>query len=325
MLPGESLQAFVSYTPTVVESISVDYFYLKCSGAPGETRLKVTGRCEGQGHGCHRKIKVLSGELGSVTFLSKSYFLFVHRSQGVVVLLCGGLWFREGGRSGRADGGDHQFLAGRSCLSNGLGRRQAQRVQRSASEWRHTAQWQGLTEGGLQAHASHHTSQEGGLSHPAQGRRNTHTPSLSACSVFTHNPLLQEPVFLDLIGTCHSKLQQPTVLKPEHLLQCYQQPDSQPSGVQPGRGSGPEQPSVLCLLEEVVKQPANLLILSYAWKQPISSQTLVMCCRLPTESRQCLGLVHFSRAAVFPGHPGLHQCCLLCCGFVDFTHDCCSQ
>lgn len=38
-------------------------------------------------------------------------------------------------------------------------------------------------------------------------------------------------MFLDLIGTCHSKLQQPTILKPEHLfqyqLQCYHRQDSQ--------------------------------------------------------------------------------------------------
>lgn len=93
------------------------------------------------------------------------------------------------------------------------------------------------------------------------GETHTHPQmSLSDCSVFTHNPPLQEPVFLDLIGTCHSKLRQPTVLKPEHLLQCYQRPGSQlsASGVSQDRGSGLEQPSVLCLLEEVVKQMCKL-------------------------------------------------------------------
>lgn len=97
------------------------------------------------------------------------------------------------------------------------------------------------------------------MSHSAQGRRNTHTHtqtlmSLSGCLIFLYNPPLQEPVFLDLIGTCHSKTQQPTILKPEHLLQCYQRPNTQlsPSGVSQGRRSSLEQPSVLCLLEEVV-------------------------------------------------------------------------
>lgn len=169
------------------------------------------------------------------------------------------------------------------------------------------------------------------MSYPAQGRRETHTTNESSdCSVFTLNPPLQEPVFLDLIGTCHSKLQQPTVLKPEHLLQCYQQPDSQlsPSGVPQGRGSGLEQPSVLCLLEEVVEadRRADLLNSSCVQRQRISSQTLVMCClALSTESGQCLGLVHFSHAAVFPGHPGLHQCRFLSFGLVNLPHDSCTQ
>lgn len=70
VLPGESLQASVTYTPAVVETISVEHFHLKCSGALGETRLKVTGRCEGQGRGWDCKNKV---PVGGIFF--KLYFL----------------------------------------------------------------------------------------------------------------------------------------------------------------------------------------------------------------------------------------------------------
>lgn len=50
LLPGESVPATVTYTPAVVDTVSVEYLSLKCSGGLSETRLKVTGQCEGWRH-----------------------------------------------------------------------------------------------------------------------------------------------------------------------------------------------------------------------------------------------------------------------------------
>ncbi|TMS06489.1 Cilia- and flagella-associated protein 65 [Larimichthys crocea] len=44
--PGGSLRATVTYTPAVVDTVSVDYLSLKCRGALNNILLKLTGNCE---------------------------------------------------------------------------------------------------------------------------------------------------------------------------------------------------------------------------------------------------------------------------------------
>lgn len=48
--PSELLQATVSYTPAVVDAVSVEYMSLECPGALNKTQLKLTGDCIGRGH-----------------------------------------------------------------------------------------------------------------------------------------------------------------------------------------------------------------------------------------------------------------------------------
>lgn len=78
-MPGESLQASVTYTPAAVDTTSVEYFYLKCLGALGESRLKVTGQCEGWGHGCDRKNEVPCGgtSFPAPSFIFLRLFFFI--------------------------------------------------------------------------------------------------------------------------------------------------------------------------------------------------------------------------------------------------------
>uniref|UniRef100_A0A3Q3G6B8 CFAP65 fourth Ig-like domain-containing protein n=1 Tax=Labrus bergylta TaxID=56723 RepID=A0A3Q3G6B8_9LABR len=69
--------------------------------------------------------------------------------------------------------------------------------------------------------------------------------------------LHREPMFLDLIGTCHSELQKPAVLKPEHLvlykLHWYRRRDPTDtfSPMQQDQNVHLKQQGVLCPLEEV--------------------------------------------------------------------------
>ncbi|XP_051260176.1 cilia- and flagella-associated protein 65 isoform X3 [Dicentrarchus labrax] len=68
--------------------------------------------------------------------------------------------------------------------------------------------------------------------------------------------LHRDPMFLDLIGTCHSEHQQPAILKPEHLvlykLHWYRRQDlpDTPSAMQPDHNVPLDQQGVLCPLEE---------------------------------------------------------------------------
>lgn len=48
--PGGPLRVRVTYTPALVDSVSVEYLSLKCRGALNETLLKLTGNCVGRGH-----------------------------------------------------------------------------------------------------------------------------------------------------------------------------------------------------------------------------------------------------------------------------------
>lgn len=46
---GGSLRATVTYSPSVVDTVSVEYLSLKCRGALNEPLLKLTGTCIGKG------------------------------------------------------------------------------------------------------------------------------------------------------------------------------------------------------------------------------------------------------------------------------------
>uniref|UniRef100_A0A8C9XND8 Cilia and flagella associated protein 65 n=1 Tax=Sander lucioperca TaxID=283035 RepID=A0A8C9XND8_SANLU len=68
--------------------------------------------------------------------------------------------------------------------------------------------------------------------------------------------LHRDPMFLDLIGTCHSELQQPAILKPEHLvlykLHWYRRQDlaDTPSDIQQDNNVHLDQQGALCPVEE---------------------------------------------------------------------------
>lgn len=49
VVPGGSQRATVTFSPTVVDTVSVEYLVLKCRGALNETILKLTGSCIGKG------------------------------------------------------------------------------------------------------------------------------------------------------------------------------------------------------------------------------------------------------------------------------------
>lgn len=46
--PGGSVQATVTYTPAVVDTVSVEYLSLECKGALNKPLLKITGNCIGR-------------------------------------------------------------------------------------------------------------------------------------------------------------------------------------------------------------------------------------------------------------------------------------
>lgn len=47
--PGGSLRATVTFSPAVVDTVSVEYLSVKCRGALNETILKLMGSCTGKG------------------------------------------------------------------------------------------------------------------------------------------------------------------------------------------------------------------------------------------------------------------------------------
>lgn len=108
------------------------------------------------------------------------------------------------------------------------------------------------------------------MSYTAQGRihylaTNTlkaHTQTSSRLFIFSLCliSLLKDPMFLDLIGTCHSELQKPAILKPEHLVlyklswsRRMDTPDSHHAAEQ-DHDAQLDQQGVLCPLEEVERQ-----------------------------------------------------------------------
>ncbi|KAK9537382.1 hypothetical protein VZT92_005007 [Zoarces viviparus] len=163
--PGGSLRAVVSYTPAVVDSVSVEYFSVKCRGALNETLLKLTG------NGIGPKVSLSSAVL---------YFGCVEKGGAVVRTV-------ELVNSAPVEAFYQWDL---DCTGNSVFS-----VQPAS--------------GTLRPHS--HTTIKA-VYRPTQPiahyRRVT-------CII-----LHRDPVFLDLIGTCHSGLQQPEILKPEHLV-CY--------------------------------------------------------------------------------------------------------
>lgn len=57
VVSGGSVQVDVTYTPTVVDSVSIHYFSLKCRGALTEPVLKLSGSCVGMGSTTHKEKK----------------------------------------------------------------------------------------------------------------------------------------------------------------------------------------------------------------------------------------------------------------------------
>ncbi|XP_068557648.1 cilia- and flagella-associated protein 65 [Cebidichthys violaceus] len=161
--PGGSLRAVVTYTPAVVDSVSVEYLSVKCRGALNETLLKLTG------NGVGPKVSLSSAVLD---------FGCVEEGGAVVQTV-------ELVNSAPVEA---FYLWDLDCSGNSVFSIQP-------------------ASGTLCPHS--HTTLKA-VYRPTQPiahhRRVT-------CII-----LHRDPVFLDLIGTCHSELQQPVILKPEHLV-----------------------------------------------------------------------------------------------------------
>ncbi|XP_060910642.1 cilia- and flagella-associated protein 65 [Labrus mixtus] len=199
--PGGSFRVTVTYSPAVVDTVSVDYLSLKCSGALNETLLKLTGNA-----------------IGPEVFLSSSVLDFgcVEKGEKVVQTV--------------------------------------QLVNSSPVE----AIYQ------LDLDCSGHSVFS---IQPASGTVHPHSYIILKAVYKPTQPIAhhrrvaclilhREPMFLDLIGTCHSELQKPAVLKPEHLvlykLHWYrrQDPTDTFSPVQQDQNVHLKQQGVLCPLEE---------------------------------------------------------------------------
>ncbi|XP_029386708.1 cilia- and flagella-associated protein 65 [Echeneis naucrates] len=161
--PGESTRVMVTYSPVLVDSISVEYLFLKCRGALNETSLKLSGNC-----------------IGPKVSLSSSVVDFGCVEEGKAVI------------------------------------QTVELVNSSPAEAIY--QWDLDCSG----HSVFSIQPASGTVHPQScitlkvvykpGQPITHYRRV-ACII-----LHRDPLFLDLIGTCHSELQKPAILKPEHLV-----------------------------------------------------------------------------------------------------------
>ncbi|KAK5861375.1 hypothetical protein PBY51_022778 [Eleginops maclovinus] len=161
--PGGSLRATITYTPAVVDSVSVEYLSLKCRGLENVTQLKMTGNC-----------------VGPKVSLSSSVVDFGCVEEGGAVV-----------RTVELLNSSHVealFQWDLDCGGNSVFS-----IQPASGAVRpHSRTTLRAVYRPKQAIAHH--------------RR-------VACLI-----LHMEHLFLDLIGTCHSELHQPAVLKPEHLV-----------------------------------------------------------------------------------------------------------
>ncbi|XP_071368292.1 cilia- and flagella-associated protein 65 [Centroberyx affinis] len=165
--PGASLRATVTYTPIVVDNVSVEYLSLTCPGALSKPLLKLTGNC-----------------IGPTVSLSSSVMDFGCVEEGGTVVRTVELV-----NSSPADAVYQWDLdcSGHSVFS----------IQPAG--------------GTLPPHSHTILKVVYRPTHPMAHHRRV------SCLI-----LHKDPMFLDLIGTCHSELQQPAILRPKHLV-LYQQ------------------------------------------------------------------------------------------------------
>ncbi|KAM6934057.1 cilia- and flagella-associated protein 65 [Xenentodon cancila] len=159
--PGGSLQASVTYSPTVVDTVSVDYLALTYKGALKETQLKLIGKC-----------------IGTIVCLSSSLVDF-------------------------------------GCVKEGASAVQTLDLINS-SPVEAIYQWDIDCSNSVFSILPVSGTV---LPHSQTKLRAVYEPTQPmahhrrvACLI-----LHRDPVFLDLIGTCHTELHKPAILKPEHL------------------------------------------------------------------------------------------------------------
>ncbi|XP_068428766.1 cilia- and flagella-associated protein 65 isoform X2 [Clinocottus analis] len=161
--PGGSLRALVTYTPAVVDSVSIEYLSLKCRGALNTTVLKLTGTC-----------------VGPKVSLSSSVLDFGCVEEGGAVVQTVDLV-----NSAPVEAFYQWDL---DCTGNSVFSIQPE----SGTVCPHSLTTLKAVYRPTQPIVHH--------------RRVT-------CII-----LHRDPIFLDLIGTCHSEQRQPVILKPEHLV-----------------------------------------------------------------------------------------------------------
>ncbi|KAM7380772.1 hypothetical protein PAMP_004045 [Pampus punctatissimus] len=203
--PGESLQATVTYTPAVVDTVSVECLSLKCRGALNKTLLKLTGNCIGPkvslsssvvDFGC---VEERGAVVQTVDLVNSSPVEAIYQ------------WDLD--------------CSGHSVFSM----QPASGIVRPHSR--------------VTMKAVYRPTQ------PIVHHRRV------ACFI-----LHRDPEFLDLIGTCHSELQKPAVLKPEHLLlyrlhwYSRQDPPDTLSAMHQDHNIKLDQQGVFCPLEEQPNQ-----------------------------------------------------------------------
>ncbi|KAM3608146.1 uncharacterized protein V6R79_020059 [Siganus canaliculatus] len=161
--PGGSLPVTVTYTPAVVDAVSVEYLTLKCRGALSKTLLKLTGDCEGP------KLS-----------LSSSVVDFNRVEKGEAVM--------QTVKLVNTSSAEAIFQWDLDCSGHSVFN-----IQPAC---------------GTVRPCSHTTLKV--VYRPTQPIAHHRRV---ACLI-----LHKDPIFLDLIGTCHSQLQHPPILKPEHLV-----------------------------------------------------------------------------------------------------------
>ncbi|XP_068184475.1 cilia- and flagella-associated protein 65 [Antennarius striatus] len=163
IVPRDLLQATVTYTPAVVDTVSVGYLLLKCKGALSEIKLKLTGKC-----------------IGTKLSLSSSVVDF-------------------------------------GCVEEGRSITQTVELINS-SHVEAIYQWDLDCSG----HSVFSIQPASGTVRPRSQitLRAVYRPTQPIAHYRRVSCLIlhRDPIVLDLIGTCHSELHQPVVLKLEHLV-----------------------------------------------------------------------------------------------------------
>ncbi|XP_037542268.1 cilia- and flagella-associated protein 65 [Nematolebias whitei] len=160
LAPGGSRQATVTYSPTVVDTVSVDYLSLKYGGTLTESQLKLTGKC-----------------IGPRVSLSSTVLDFGCGKEGQSVVQTVQLFNSSPVQA------IYQWDI--DCVNSVFSILPASGTVLPHSHIKLKAVYK--------------------PTHPLAHYRRV------ACLI-----LHREPLFLDLIGTCHSESQQPEILKPEH-------------------------------------------------------------------------------------------------------------